>query len=105
LFHLFVIPIFLVAPFANMEPWWFANFVAAIVFAILLAAGIYYVVEVPCRRILRGAADRLLPVVWRDTPAIAGGSTSSSVLPHGAPASRLLDTTPREQVPDIWNIV
>ena len=74
LFHLFVIPIFLVAPFAHIEPWWFANFAAAIAFAILLAAGIYYVVEVPGRRILRRAADRLLPVVWRDTPAWAGST-------------------------------
>ena len=78
LFHLFVIPIFLVAPFAHIEPWWFANFAAAIAFAILLAAGIYHVVEVPSRRILRRAADRLLPVVWRDTPAWAG-STSHRV--------------------------
>ena len=46
------------------------NFVASLMLAIVIATGVYRLIEVPGRRFIRGTADRLLGLAT--VPAIKG---------------------------------
>jgi len=91
LFHPFVAPIFQAGAFTQIDSWWVVNFATAVAVALMLATGIYAVVEEPGRRILRNAADRLLrigrPAASTAARASEGSISSSSSIERTAPRS------------------
>jgi peptidoglycan/LPS O-acetylase OafA/YrhL len=80
LFHFAVPPIAFHGQFQTFNfsagVYYAANFAFSLALAIMLATGVYRLVEVPGRRILRRAGDRLLGI-RRPLPAASGRSAAA----------------------------